>query len=366
MENAWPAHIERNSLKSRLASITMWTNCWPAHWHKFDLKKNKMHCRSVDGQLGPWPFKYLLQTEFVWWTFLFFLLFCSVLHVTGCSWFTGPLVQESQRSQSKHESTSNAHVDSRQRGYEIQKLRKSSGALSAVLYRHFDTAIYRQQVCARSEYRTKKIPAKIQKKNRIVKGILALVHTHRLQFSLPHEIYATYRYRLTFISSSAAAANAAVATTTAIASTNSKSWLKDFSCVFKIFATELSTRTPEFWLISSSHSSFVVLHNLFAEKKPQDAGHVHARTGAVECALNLFRCRFDALKIQQIWMNVYGTPCYLYLSICVRAFFVSSFVFFTSTSIGRHCQIQKGKLAYRQGSYSYTVCNRVKSPRLLE
>lgn len=267
MENAWPAHIERNSLKSRLASITMWTNCWPAHWHKFDLKKNKMHCRSVDGQLGPWPFKYLLQTEFVWWTFLFFLLFCSVLHVTGCSWFTGPLVQESQRSQSKHESTSNAHVDSRQRGYEIQKLRKSSGALSAVLYRHFDTAIYRQQVCARSEYRTKKIPAKIQKKNRIVKGILALVHTHRLQFSLPHEIYATYRYRLTFISSSAAAANAAVATTTAIASTNSKSWLKDFSCVFKIFATELSTRTPEFWLISSSHSSFVVLHNLFAEKK---------------------------------------------------------------------------------------------------
>lgn len=145
---------------------------------------------------------------------------------------------------------------------------------------------------------------------------------------------------------------------------------------FKIFSTELSTHTRALthlfltlflrrWkkaVVCLRHFSY----NLFAEKKPQDALAMYTtRTGAVECTLNLFCCRFDALKIQQIRMNVYGTPCYLYPPICVCFFSFPSFSLHQLQShAGRHCQMQHRMLA--TGQRSYTVCNRVKSSRPLE
>lgn len=90
-------------------------------------------------------------------------------------------------------------------------------------------------------------------------------HVHRLQFSFPHAIYATYtRYRLTFTSTSAATVVAADATTITITIFAHNKELQDFSCIFKSFPTEFIVNNVQ----PCSGSSFP--HSRSSEKHEQE------------------------------------------------------------------------------------------------
>lgn len=85
---------------------------------------------------------------------------------------------------------------------------------------------------------------------------------------------------------------------------------------------------------------FVILHNLFAEKKEAaktlvDVRHTHTLK-RWNLLLNFFRRRFDTLKIHQLHMNVCDTP--------PVAWYRYIYIFFSLHPLQSHWHCQKRKM----------------------